>query len=190
VFFRVLHTHLETLQTDTPVVAMRLGMTPARPLHRQRGLFDSSLVDPHGLNETLARVGALLKGGGEAQRVGVPVLENTRRPDAVRLEPVPDRVTWQPELATAAPRPGGPGLRRHRPPRPARVETEDGRPVWVLADGMAGPVVAAEGPWRGSGEWWCAESWSRDEWDVEIAGSGLHRIFESGGAWFVEGEYD
>jgi protein ImuB len=184
VFFRVLHTHLETLKTDTPVVALRLAVTPTRPLHRQQGLFDSSLVDPHGLNETLARVGAVVG----SERVGAPVLENTRRPDAVRLESVPDRVAWQPELASAAMH--GLPLRRHRPPRPARVETEDGRPVWVLADGMAGPVVAAEGPWRGSGEWWCAESWSRDEWDVEIAGAGLHRIFESAGQWFVEGEYD
>ena len=189
VFFRVLHTHLETVKTDTPVVAVHLSMTPARPLHRQRGLFDSSLVDTHGLNETLARVGALMKGGGATQRVGVPVLENTRRPDAVRLEAVPDRVEWQSRLAGIA-EPRGLPLRRYRPPLPARVETEDGRPVWVIADGTAGPVIAALGPWRGSGEWWSAESWERDEWDVEIAGAGLHRIYESGGKWFVEGEYD
>ncbi|HUG10407.1 MAG TPA: hypothetical protein VMM36_05310 [Opitutaceae bacterium] len=184
VFFSVLHTHLETLKTDTPVVALRLAVTPTRPLHRQQGLFDSSLVDPHGLNETLARVGAVVG----SERVGVPVLENTRRPDAVRLGPVPDRVSWQPELANVALH--GLPLRRHRPPRPARVEVEDSRPVWVLADGVAGPVTAAEGPWRGSGEWWSAEAWSRDEWDVEIGGAGLHRIFESAGQWFVEGEYD
>ncbi|HEY5550366.1 MAG TPA: hypothetical protein VIK52_00655 [Opitutaceae bacterium] len=184
VFFRVLHTHLETVKTETPVVALRLAVTPTRPLHRQQGLFDSSLVDPHGLNETLARVGAVVG----SERVGVPVLENTHRPDAVRLESVPDRIAWLPERGKAEL--CGLPLRRHRPPRPARVETEDGRPVWVLADGMAGPVVAAEGPWRGSGEWWSAGSWSRDEWDVEIGGAGLHRIFESGGKWFVEGEYD
>lgn len=186
VFFRVLHTHLETLRTDTPIAALRFAVTPARPLHRQQGLFDSSLTDPHGFNETLARVGAVVG----ADRVGMPVLENTHRPDAVRLESVPDRVAWHPDPASAERCPGGPGLRRHRPARPARVETEDGRPVWVLSDGMAGPVVAAEGPWRGSGEWWSAEAWSRDEWDIEIAGGGLHRIFESGGRWFVDGEYD
>jgi len=184
VFFRVLHTHLESLQTDTPIVALRLAVTPTRPLHRQQGLFDSSLVDPHGLNETLARVGAVVG----SERVGTPVLENTHRPDAVRIESVPDRVAWQPELVGAE-RCGLP-LRRYRPVRPARVETEDGLPVWVLSEGMAGPVVAAEGPWRGSGEWWSAEAWARNEWDVEIAGGGLYRIFESDGQWFVEGEYD
>jgi hypothetical protein len=33
---------------------------------------------------------------------------------------------------------------------------------------MRGKVVAASGPWRGSGDWWQEDAWQQDEWDLEI----------------------
>jgi len=72
--------------------------------------------------------------------------------------------------------------------------------------------VGVAGPWRTTGDWWRADSWARDEWDVAIESRGqrsegskvkevgsqvgptqiLYRIYRElgSGAWFVEGVYD
>jgi len=60
----------------------------------------------------------------------------------------------------------------------------------VAASGLGGAVQARAGPWRVSGDWWDV-AWSREEWDVALAG-GIYRIFHDRmrGSWFVEGEID
>ena len=56
---------------------------------------------------------------------------------------------------------------------------------------MRPPLVDRAGPWRASGDWWDV-AWSREEWDVALAGGGVYRIFRDRlrEAWFVEGELD
>ncbi len=81
--FRMLQTHLENFKANHPIVAVALIAQPIRPASRQFGLFETSLRNPHRLYETLARLSALLG----ADRVGTPVLEETHRPDAFRIEP-------------------------------------------------------------------------------------------------------
>ena len=68
----------------------------------------------------------------------------------------------------------------------------DGAPAFVSAGAaVRGPVVDRAGPWRASGDWWDVP-WSREEWDVALAGGGLFRIFNDRlrDAWFVDGELD
>jgi hypothetical protein len=60
------------------------------------------------------------------------------------------------------------GFRAIRPPQMVRVELRGEQPAQVYLRGMRGKVVAASGPWRGSGDWWQEDAWHQDEWDLEI----------------------
>jgi protein ImuB len=187
ILFRALHTHLESLQTDSPIAGLRLQITPTRPLVRQQGLFETGLRDPHGFAETLARVSALVG----ADRVGTPQSEDTHRPDAVKLTAPPAVVP--PPAAPPLHAPCGLPLRRFRPPLPARLEfsAADRRPSYVWTERFHGAIAQIRGPWCSSGDWWQADrAWARTEWDIALATGGLYRLLRTGDAWSIEGEYD
>src|SRR3989440_1916899 len=81
--FRMLQTHLENFKSEYPIVAVALSAQPIKPAREQFRLFETTLRNPHQLSETLARLTALLG----SERVGTPVIEETHRPDAFRMEP-------------------------------------------------------------------------------------------------------
>src|SRR5713101_2306692 len=81
--FRMLQTHLENFKSEHPIIAVALTAQPIRPASQQFGLFETTLRNPHQLSETLARLTALLG----SDRIGTPILEETHRPDAFRMEP-------------------------------------------------------------------------------------------------------
>ncbi len=185
ILFRTLHTHLESLSTAASIVALELRLTPARPLVRQQGLFETGLRDPHGFAETLARVSALVG----SDRVGTPQLEDTHRPDAVKLI-APLAVVPPPAAAPLHP-PLGLALRRFRPPIPVRFGTDDQR-SYIWSDTVRGEIAAQNGPYSKSGDWWQSDrAWARQEWDIALADDGgLYRLIQIGDAHFLEGEYD
>ena len=185
ILFRALHTHLESLTTAASIVAVSLDLTPARPLVRQQGLFETGLRDPHGFAETLARVAALVG----SERVGTPQLEDTHRPDAVKLV-APSAVIPPPAEAPVHP-PFGLPLRRFRPPLPARLEFTDGRPTYLWTEHVRGEISARSPAYPSSGDWWQHDrAWQRTEWDIALADGGLYRLLLIDTAWFIEGEYD
>ncbi len=186
ILFRVLHTHLEQLHTDAAIKVVQLRIEPTRPPHRQQGLFETELRDPHGFAETLARLVAVVG----SDRVGTPYVQDTHRPDAVVMEAPPAVVP--PLNQPAVLPPVGLPLRRFRPPVPARVELQnDHYPASVWSAHVSGMVDTLRGPWRSSGDWWeTGREWEREEWDVELSGGGLYRIVQMEGRWFLEGEYD
>jgi protein ImuB len=193
--FRMLHTHLENLHTDAPIVSLRLSAAPVRSQSQQFGLFESALRDPNHFHETLARLSALL--GHE--RVGTPVLEATHRPDSFQMKtpafgegPLPEA---DESLETQNPKArmqnaSGLCLRRFRPALQAEVELEHGQPVFISTLVMSGSVKRARGPWCASGTWWDQRRWSRQEWDVETREGTIYRLFHAEGNWVVEGMYD
>ena len=186
---RTLHSHLETVSTNSPIVAARLDLEPTRSLHRQHGLFDSSLRDPHGFAETLARAAALLGEG----RIGTPRLADSHRPDSTTLADPATAV--EPAGPAAALPPLGLPLRRYRPPRPARVElsTSTRGPAYLWTNEISGPITAHQGPWRASGAWWQPnQSWAREDWDIALGPPtpGLYRLTETPSGWYLDGEYD
>ena len=188
--FRTLQSHLETVSTDAAIIAVRLELFPTRPLHRQQGLFDTGLRDPHGFAETLARAAALLG----SDQIGTPQLTDTHRPDSATLVP-----PHTGENIATAPTPVLPALgvplRRFRPPQPVRIELQSTAPTpaYLWSETIKGEVQHYHGPWRANSEWWQSDqAWAREEWDIALGPPhhGLYRLSQTSTGWYLEGEYD
>jgi protein ImuB len=181
--FRMLQTHLENFKSEYPIVAVSLEAQPAKAGSYQFGLFEASLRNPNQLYETLARLTAVL--GND--RVGTPVLEDTYRPDAFRLEPFRWELNTSPSSSQSLP---GAALRRFRPNRPAAIFLEAGQPVHFRSPEITGRVAEHAGPYLASGNWWNENNWSRHEWDAELENGALCRFHSNGERWEVDGIYD
>src|SRR5712672_2761292 len=189
--FRMLQTHLENFRSEHPIVAVALSAEPIKPAGEQFGLFETTLRNPHQLSETLARLTALL--GGD--RIGTPVLEETHRPDAFRMQPfrwdivesaVPSGQSFdalRTAHATAA-------LRRFRPVMSASLLQDEDTPAHVRSAEISGKIIAQRGPYFLSGNWWDEKSWARAEWDLQLQNGELVRAHERDGVWKIDGVYD
>lgn len=190
VLFRMLHTHLETVRSDSAIVTVTLRIEPAEPEHKQFSLFEAALRDPQQFQDTVARLTALLG----SDRVGTPVRENSHRPDAFRMVP-PDfenapRVTTSRAATTGRPV----ALRRLRPTEKAEVTTTAGAaaptPVALQCTVARGKLKIVLGPWRASGHWWEPGAWQRDEWDITTQSGQTLRLAHQPDGWTVEGMLD
>ncbi|MGA2736985.1 MAG: hypothetical protein ABSG65_05980 [Bryobacteraceae bacterium] len=179
-FLKLLDLDLGAHPPPSPVVKVWLEAEPAKPRAAQTGLFIPLAPEPEKLELTLARLRSLV---GETN-VGSPVLLDTYRPGAFRMLARPLAPSPRRRVAASL------VMRAIRPPRTARVQMASGQPVHIQADGVRGHVTASAGPWRTSGDWWTADPWARDEWDVELSDGALYRIYCEQGRWFVEGCYD
>jgi protein ImuB len=182
--FRMLHTHLENFKSEYPIVAVALSAQPIKPAREQFGLFETTLRNPHQLSETLARLTALLG----ADRVGTPVLEETYRPDAFRMEAflwhgLPVHPIGRMPMPHAA-------LRRFRPNVSASVLLDEDSPGHVRGADVRGEIIEQRGPFLISGNWWDEKSWRRAEWDLDLKDGKLVRCHESEGTWRIDGVYD
>jgi len=214
ILFRMLHTHLENFTSKHPIVAIELEAQPSRSVRQQFGLFETALRNPVQLHETLARLIGLLG----ADRVGTPVLEETHRPDAFRMEPFawefPKPEIGHPERSRGIPMRNLKGnmagsldsarddckqrvpLRRFRKRKKATVLLENNRPAHVRAAevraGLAveGTTTRQDGPFPLSGNWWDERAWARVEWDVEIENGVIARCHCDRDGWAIDGIYD
>lgn len=192
---KLLRLRLQSNPPKAPIQKLRMRAEPDRPTSLQTGLFLPAAPDPDKLELTLARIAHVV---GE-NNVGFPQLLDTHRPDAIRMQkflasaPIPAnyRRAEDPKL----------GFRAIRPPLPAQVTLQGGRPAQVFFRGQSWKVVQASGPWRSSGEWWEETPWQEDAWDLELrsaAGNGKPAtsvvyctVFDAlQQRWFVRGSYD
>lgn len=195
--FRMLQTHLDNFRSEHPIVAVALSAEPIKPAGEQFGIFETTLRNPYQLSETLARLTALLG----SDRIGTPVLEETHRPDAFRLqsfswaavasassavarakEDVPSGETPH-ALRTAA-------LRRFRPAVSASVLRDEDIPTHVRSAEICGKIIDEAGPYLLSGNWWDEKSWGRAEWDLQLQNREVVRAHERDGVWKIDGVYD
>jgi protein ImuB len=188
--FRMLQTHLENFRSKHPIVAVALSAQPIKPASEQFRLFETTLRNPHQLSETLARLTALLG----SERVGTPVIEETHRPDAFRMEPF----SW----AVASAVPSGQSshalrtahataaLRRFRPAVSASLLLDKDTLAHVRSAEISGDVIEQQGPYLISGNWWDEKSWVRAEWDLQPQNGDVVRVHEAEGTWKVDGVYD
>jgi protein ImuB len=180
---------------------------PVKPRAAQTGLFIPLAPEPERLEITLARLAKLVGAGN----IGSPELLDTHRPDAFRIRRFyvnqktkrsgKTRVRFAPNVGGTPALPVM-GFRIFRPPWNADVQTVRGRPARInaganLSGKVRGQIVCASGPWRTSGDWWRADVWARDEWDVAVIdarkdGEVLCRIYRdlTNEQWFVAGIYD
>jgi protein ImuB len=183
ILFRMLHTHLENFTSQSPIIAVGLKAETTKPSFEQFHLFETALRDPTRLTETLARLSGLLG----SERVGTPVLEETHRPDAFRMEPF----SWQlPETKSELPPLTASPLRRFRSPLPASALVTKNRPAHFRSVKIQGAVRAEKGPYLASGNWWDEKGWDRAEWDVELENGAICQCHSSGGQWALDGIYD
>jgi protein ImuB len=187
----LLRIALEARPPGGAVVAVTLRLLPTRAPQLQGLLDGEARQDLRLLGETLASLADVVG----VDHLGIPIVRDSHRPDAVGLDPL---ALASVAHARAGERSGAGideerftlALRRLRPPRPAAVSVSAGRPVHLRSDGLSGRVVACAGPWRTSGEWWGEGRWTLDEWDVELESGALCRIATDGRAWSLHGVYD
>ena len=137
----------------------------------------------------IVKIGRLRRRGSNRQREGdsYPVVSHLMSPfwpTYILLRAAKPRAEERPPVQARL------ALRRFRPPRLARVDIASGKPGFVAAEGIRGTVLDLAGPWRTSGDWWTADPWSRDEWDIALSDGALYRIYCEPKGWFVEGNYD
>jgi protein ImuB len=200
--FRMLQTHLENFKSEHPIVAVSLAAQPIKPASQQFGLFEIALRNPSQLYETLARLTGLLG----ADRVGTPVVEETHRPDAFRMElfswnlsanangtddPHPTLSLGERRTCDSTAVREGAALRRFRPAAAGSVFVSENIPAHVQSAGkINGQVADQRGPYFLSGNWWDEKSWARAEWDLQLDDGALCRGHRTGETWEVDGVYD
>src|SRR5437899_8617700 len=169
--FRMLQTHLENFKSEHPIVAVALDARPIKPVSQPRMLsgFETALRDPNQLSETLARLTGLLG----SDRVGTPVLEETHRPDAFRMEPFAWEVSMRFAADTAASTEDrkdalGAALRRFRPTESASGFLSENIPAHLRSANLSGKIADQRGPYCASGNWWDEKAWTRAHGDLTV----------------------
>ena len=191
---KLLRLRLAANPPQAPIRKLRMGAKPDRPTALQGGLFLPAAPDPDKLELTLARLAAVVGEG----HVGSPVLLDSHHLEAFRMRTfsAPSRASSShlsvPEEHSKM------SFRFVRPPLPANVTFQGGRPVRILFQGKSWNVMQASGPWRVSGAWWEEPNWQEDAWDLELdlpgkvpARAVYCIVFDSlQKKWSVRGSYD
>ena len=185
---KLVQLDLELHPPEAAVIALHLLAQPARSQSVQQGLFTPQTPETGRLEVLLARLSMLV---GE-NRVGAAELLDSHRPEAFRMAPFLPGASTASRASVDGPRPSV--LRILRPPRSIRVEVHTSRLIALFLEGQRYAVQRDSGPWKASGEWWTYPDWSREEWDVALAGQDKKccRVARdpASNCWYLIGIYD
>ena len=157
---KLLHLDLQAHPPGAGVLSIFLHAEPGDRSKVQMGLFAPQLPEAMRLDVTLARIAALVG----SERVGRAKLLDAHRPESFAVEKFVVPATTAANEKNIARH--SIVLRRCRPPLHLAVQRDGQRLACFSIDGRRYTVQEAYGPWRRSGEWWAADVWSREEWDV------------------------
>ena len=196
VLLTLVRAHLERQPPADAIVALQIAGTATRVRPTQLDFFQPNGPSAAALAATIARLAALCG----PDRVGRPICVDSHRPDAIgvgnfsRDEEHPDRgvADRRTDDATRTATDTRIALRAFRPPAPVEVFESAGRLDYVRGPGFGGRVVHLAGPWHLRGEWWTADPYAREYYDVELSDGALYRIYRDRktNAWFADGIYD
>jgi protein ImuB len=163
-WLKLLHLDLQAHPPSAAIFALTVTAEPGSTSKVQLGLFTPQLPEPSRLDVTLARIRSIV---GDAN-AGRPVLEDSHQPEAFRVAPF---VIPPPSISTPAairaPRGRSRGaVRRLRPPELVLVTLHQRRPAAFVFRNQRYLVQQTYGPWFSSGNWWGAEIWSVEKWDL------------------------
>jgi protein ImuB len=195
VLFRLAYLDLEANTQSAPIKKLTVQVLPVKPRFAQGGLFAPASPEAEQLEITLARIRSVTGVADEngVPCVGSPQVLDSHKPDSFAVQPF--SAIAEKRMPAASVRPVV-VLRRFRPALETSVEFAHDRPCSISLHKRRMRVLAASGPWRGSGHWWDATAgWARDEWDVALKtseGVGYYRIYldRIRKQWFVEGRLD
>ncbi len=185
-----IQTFLDSVQLPAPVTGLDLDATTVPPSPSQREWFGRQLPNPNRWADTIARLQALLG----TDRVGIPVSENTHRPDTFKLlPPLPSSSDGRRPMSGVQGSLSLP-LHRFRPPKPvavaAAVKGKLPVPHAILNGEHEGKITGVRGPFLLTGDWWETEKeWRHVEWDIELDGRLLRLRYVSSSLWQLEGIY-
>ena len=179
----LLYAYLDSLQLKAPVDSLYLALDAVSPIQAQEDMLDRKLKDPNRFETTLTDLQNLMG----RENVGRPVLLDTHRDDAFRMERWTLRrcaaeAMQYSEESTSSGRENEQTagvshtgndsfLCRYRPRRSVQVLTQSAgqqrRPKAILTTSFAGVLQGAWGPYPSMGEWWQPDrTWNAVEWDV------------------------
>ena len=190
----LVRVHLEKRPPNNPVTDVTIVAIPARVRSIQLDFLRPRGPAPSALAEVLAKL-AVICGPGS---VGVLRRGDAHRPNVVDVVPfeVPHHVT---RATTRQPsRPFGSAvvvrmaMRAFRPEKTLEVFETKGRLDYIRGPGFGGRVVHIGGPWRLRGEWWTADPFAREYYDVELSDGGVYRVYCDlrTRRWLADGVYD
>jgi protein ImuB len=163
---KLLQHNLESELPGEPVSILILRVVPTAMRFLQHDLFTLPAPEPERLESTLQKIRAMVG----PKNVKIPEIRDTYRPG------------WGPAESNLA-------FRHFRPPLDARVDLKAGH---FRTSSIQGTITDISGPWRTSGDWWRADTWDRDEFDLALSDGALYRLNfnRQSQKWQLEGIYD
>ncbi len=187
VWLRRLRLALEREPPRAPVDTIGVATEGSLARRDQLDLFRPAGPAPATLDNLLAELEALCGPG----RVGAPQIADDHHPGAFAMGPFAPHAAPRP--VTSAPTAPTLALRALRPPTPAQVRLDAGRPSTLRSAIANGDVVHCAGPWRHTGGWWSEhDRFAFDCFDIATSDGLVVRLRHDRlrDVWHIDAVYD